>query len=84
MKQRVIYLVLTLFLGLTGIHDCYLNKNKTGVVTFLLFVVGAICVPFELLPITCIITVILGIKTLFNMIDIMSMSDKTFNLMYNN
>ena len=81
MKSRVVYLILTLFLGMTGIHDCYLNKNKTGIFTLVCTIIG---VGLLFLGIGIIFLIPIQIKTFCNLIDGMSKSDKTFNNLYNN
>ena len=80
MKQRIIALILALFVGMYGLHLFYLNDNKRGMKYLIWTIVGILTswLFIGLLPL-----IIIGISALVDAFRYATMSDEEFNEKFN-
>ena len=80
MKKRIVALLLTLFFGLIGLNNFYLNENKAGIIKFIIFLIS---VPLSFIVIGLVGFAALAICALLDFVKIATMTDEEFNKLYN-
>ena len=80
MKQRIVAILLALFLGGYGAHWFYLNNNNLGLKYLIWTTIGAVT---SWLLIGLIPLMIIGVMALVDFIKFCMMSDDEFNNLYN-
>lgn len=80
MKDKIVAGLLAILLGLLGIHWFYLNKSSKGVTYLLVTILGSL---FSVFIIGFIPIFVIGVLSLIDGIQLLTMDDVKFNEIYN-